>query len=218
MSTVESSRYGWMRLAAAAIGFALLLLGLGIATSTGTAVAKKQGGKAGKKGGKSATKTYVARSRTDGNASAIVKAKLNPKGVPVRVTMVRVVNLDGACTITSPALVSEPFETTLKYPGALKVTAKKVGGRTVREFKGEAAPDGKVTEISGRFLSGGLNLEFMQAYPKAGEILGGYPVLFACQTNASLTTAGKSSRDRGERPGKPGKEGGKTRDRGPRTR
>lgn len=217
MSRVESSRYGWMRLAAAAIGFALLLLGLGIATSTGTAVAKKQAGKAGKKGGKSATKTYVARSRTDGNASAIVKAKLSPKGVPVRVTLVRVVNLDGACTVTSPALVSEPFETTLKYPNALKVTAKKVRGRTVREFKGEAAPDGKVTEISGRFLSGGLNLEFMQAYPKAGEILG-YPVLFACQTEASLTTAVKPSRDRGERPGKPGKEGGKTRDRGPRTR
>jgi hypothetical protein len=206
-----------MRLAAAAIGLGLLLLGLGIATSTGTAVAKKQGGKAGKKGGKAVTKTYVARSRTDGNASAIVKAKLSPKGVPVRVTMVRVVNLDGACTVTSPALISEPFETTLKYPKALKVTAKKVRGRTVREFKGKAAPDGKVTEISGRFISGGLNLEFMQAYPKAGDVFG-IPVRFACQTNASLTTAGKSARDRGERPGKPGKEGGKTRDRGSRHR
>jgi hypothetical protein len=198
-----------MRLAAVAIGFALLLLGLGVASSTGTAVAKKQGGKAGKKGGKSVTKTYVARSRTDSDASAIVKAKLSPKGVPVRVKKVRFVNVDGACTATSPALISEPIETTYKYPGSLKVTAKK--------FNGASSAEGKATAVSGQFGRGGVNVSFTQKYPKSGVIFG-IPVTFDCETTLALSTAGKPSRDRGERPGKPGKEGGKTRDRGPRTR
>jgi hypothetical protein len=198
-----------MRLAAAAIGFALLLLGLGIATSTGTAVAKKQGGK---KGGKAATKTYVARSRTDGNASAIVKAKLNAAGKPVRVKMVRVVNADGACTATSPALISEPIETTYKYPGSLKVTAKK--------FNGSSSAGGKATAVSGQFVRGGVNVSFTQRYPKPGVIFG-IPVTFDCETTLALSTAGKPPRDKGERPGKPGrpdKESGKTRDRGSRSR
>jgi hypothetical protein len=190
----------------------MLLLALGIATSTGTAVAKKQGGKAGKKGGKSSTKTYVARSRTDSNASAIVKAKLSPKGVPVRVTMVRVVNLDGACTATSPALISEPIETTYKFPRALKVTAKK--------FSGKSSAGGKASAISGQFVRGGVNVSFTQRYPKPGAIFG-IPVTFDCETALDLTSAGKPPRDRGQRPGKPGrpgKEAGKTRDRGSRTR
>jgi hypothetical protein len=209
-----------MRLAAAAIGLALFLLGLGIATSTGTAVAKKQSGKAGKKGGKSTTKTYVARSRTDNNASAIVKAKLSPAGVPVRVTMVRVINLDGACTATSPALISESIETTYKYPVSLKVTAKKVKGRTVWGFNGKSSAGGKATTVSGEFLARGMNVGFTQMYPKTVEILGGFPITLACETTADMTTAGKSSRGEGQGPGGKTKDkgAGKTRDRGPRTR
>ncbi len=215
MSTVGSNRSGWMRLWGAGLAFALFLLGLGIAGEAGSAAAGKGKAGKGKKGG-GFTKKFVAHSRADSNAKAIVKARFNAAGVPVRVTLARVVNADGTCSTTDPALISEPIETTYKYPRTLKIYAKNLRGKNTREFSGRVKSASQETRIAGEFDRGSLVVLFRQVSKSDGPQIPGLsePVELTCDTDATFRTGGKSAR--GQR-GKD-KESGKTRDRGSRHR